>query len=192
LINHAITDLPVGVDLLRQLQERVPIVMCEGNHDLFEGRTAFAKGVRDAQVPLLINEQHVVRVRGYPLQFLGLRWGGGDPRLNRRDSALVANFQQLRTFRDPDPFTILLAHHPHAFDLAAEANVGLTLAGHTHGGQLMLTPGIGPGPLMYKYWSGLYRKPNGSACVVSNGIGNWFPLRVNAPAELVHITLRRA
>ena len=72
----------------------------------------------------------------------------------------------------------------------------LTLAGHTHGGQLMLPGGIGPGPLMYRYWSGLYRQPTptggAAACVVSNGVGNWFPLRMNAPAEIVHLTLRRA
>jgi predicted MPP superfamily phosphohydrolase len=28
--------------------------------------------------------------------------------------------------------------------------------------------------------------------VVSNGVGNWFPLRINAPAEIVKITLRTA
>ena len=26
----------------------------------------------------------------------------------------------------------------------------------------------------------------GRALVVSNGVGNWFPLRVQAPAEIVH------
>ncbi|MEA3186994.1 MAG: hypothetical protein QOD99_824, partial [Chthoniobacter sp.] len=26
--------------------------------------------------------------------------------------------------------------------------------------------------------------------IVSNGVGNWFPVRVHAPAEIVHITLR--
>ena len=25
----------------------------------------------------------------------------------------------------------------------------------------------------------------------ANGVGNWFPLRVNAPAEIIHITLRQ-
>jgi predicted MPP superfamily phosphohydrolase len=44
---------------------------------------------------------------------------------------------------------------------------------------------------MFKYWSGLYRRGS-SALVVSNGVGNWFPLRINAPAEILHITLRRA
>jgi predicted MPP superfamily phosphohydrolase len=28
--------------------------------------------------------------------------------------------------------------------------------------------------------------------IVSNGIGNMFPIRINAPAEIVHITLRCA
>jgi predicted MPP superfamily phosphohydrolase len=55
----------------------------------------------------------------------------------------------------------------------------------------MLTPHIGPGPLVYKYWSGLYEKPD-AKLIVSNGVGNWFPLRINAPAEIVHITLKKA
>jgi predicted MPP superfamily phosphohydrolase len=95
--------------------------------------------------------------------------------------------------RKPDggTFPILLTHHPHAFDVAADAGIPLTLAGHTHGGQLMLSDHIGAGSMMFKYWSGLYRRGN-SALVVSNGVGNWFPLRINAPAEIVHITLRRA
>jgi uncharacterized protein len=44
---------------------------------------------------------------------------------------------------------------------------------------------------MFRYWSGLYRS-GASQLVVSNGVGNWFPLRVNAPAEIIHITLRQA
>jgi predicted MPP superfamily phosphohydrolase len=89
-----------------------------------------------------------------------------------------------------DAFPILLAHHPHAFDPAAAAGIPLTLAGHTHGGQLMLTDTLGFGPAMFRYWSGEYRKGD-NALVVSNGVGNWFPLRINAPAEIIHLTLRR-
>jgi hypothetical protein len=81
-----------------------------------------------------------------------------------------------------------LAHHPHAFDAAAAAGVPLTLSGHTHGGQLMLNEQLGFGPAMFRYWSGWYRK-GVSQLVVSNGVGNWFPLRVNAPAEIIHLTL---
>ena len=83
-----------------------------------------------------------------------------------------------------------MAHHPHAFDLAAEAKIPLTLSGHTHGGQIM-PAGRGFGQMMYRYWSGLYDK-GPSKLIVSNGVGNWFPLRINAPAEIVEITLRTA
>ena len=81
-----------------------------------------------------------------------------------------------------------------AFDAAAASGVPLTVSGHTHGGQLMLTDDFGFGPLMYRYWSGLYRKPeeNGAALVVSNGVGNWFPVRTRAPAEIIALTLRQA
>ena len=41
--------------------------------------------------------------------------------------------QRVAALRKPDAFPILLAHHPHAFDPAAEAGLPLTLAGHSHG-----------------------------------------------------------
>jgi predicted MPP superfamily phosphohydrolase len=98
---------------------------------------------------------------------------------------------QLLAQGKPDAFTILLAHHPQVFDAAAAAGIPLTLAGHTHGGQLMLTPRLGFGPWLYRYWSGLYRQ-GASQLVVSNGTGNWFPLRIGAPAEIVLLTLESA
>src|SRR2546421_5506017 len=100
--------------------------------------------------------------------------------------------QRVCALRNRDQFQILLAHHPHAFDPAAAAGIPLTLSGHTHGGQLMLNERLGAGPVMFRYWSGLYRKPDGNALFVSNGVGNWFPLRLHAPAEIVHLTLRSA
>jgi predicted MPP superfamily phosphohydrolase len=95
--------------------------------------------------------------------------------------------EELLPLRETGAFPILLAHHPHAFDFAGD--IPLTLTGHTHGGQLMVTPNLGCGPMLYRYWSGLYEKAD-RALVVSNGTGNWFPLRTRAPAEIVHITLR--
>jgi predicted MPP superfamily phosphohydrolase len=115
-------------------------------------------------------------VRGQAVRILGLRWDEGD--------GIASDLAR----RDRDDFTILLAHHPDAFDAAAQADVPLTLAGHTHGGQLMLTPHFGFGPWLYRYWSGLYRK-GASQLVVSNGVGNWFPLRIGAPAEIIFLTL---
>jgi predicted MPP superfamily phosphohydrolase len=36
----------------------------------------------------------------------------------------------------PDTVNILLSHHPNNFERAAQLGIDLTLAGHTHGGQL--------------------------------------------------------
>jgi len=91
--------------------------------------------------------------------------------------------------RQAEAFPVLLAHHPHAFDAAVKADLPLTLAGHTHGGQWMLDSQHGVGSALFRYWSGLYTRGR-SQMIVSNGVGNWLPVRINAPAEIVHLTLR--
>jgi uncharacterized protein len=192
LINGALHELPEGIDAVRRLDARSGVYMIEGNHDLFPGRKAFESGVKASGIPLLVNETAQLTVRGHPLQLLGLRWGG--PIFRRRqgydDDTIGATFEELVALRDPEAFPILLAHHPHAFDPAAAAQIPLILAGHTHGGQLMLNEETGFGPLMFRYWSGHYTKGD-SHLIVSNGVGNWFPLRTRAPAEIIHLTLRK-
>jgi predicted MPP superfamily phosphohydrolase len=163
--------------------------MVEGNHDLFDDAGEFERRVRAAGVPLLLDETAVADVRGYPVQLFGLRWTSGDVR--QRDRVTAMQVRNLMKQRQPDAFPILLAHHPHAFDAAVEADLPLTLSGHTHGGYLMLDSQHGFGPALFRYWSGLYTRGR-SQMIVSNGVGNWFPIRINAPAEIVHITLRSA
>jgi predicted MPP superfamily phosphohydrolase len=189
LINDALADLDTGLELTRQMEARFGVAIIEGNHDLIENPREFESRVRASGIPFLLDESMTVDVRGVPVQLLGLRWtrvsGEG------RDAAISAEVRKLLEQRTTDAFPILLAHHPHAFDAAAEAQLPLTLSGHTHGGQLMLNEQLGFGPAMFRYWSGLYTRGQ-SKLIVSNGVGNWFPLRVNAPAEIVHLTLRRA
>ena len=182
LIDVALSDLPLATDYLNRLDPRHGMLVCEGNHDLFENRAEFESRTRAAGLPLLVDEARTINFRGYPIQFLGTRWDEGG------DQAISQTFQTVQQLLTPETFPILLAHHPHAFDEAAGVGIPLTLSGHTHGGQLMITDNIGGGPLFFRYWSGLYRK-NRSSLVVSNGVGAWFPLRINAPAEIVHLTL---
>lgn len=213
LIDFSLSDLPKALDAVRRLDAPAGVFMCEGNHDLFQSRERFEQTVRAADVGLLINQTENVLVRGREIQLLGLRWGLDRPSQYRSvyadlyqadgrsfadnaewkpwrdDAGAAVHLQALAPQINPDATRIVLAHHPHAFDAAAQSGAALTLAGHTHGGQLMLTKNLGAGPMMYRYWSGLYRKGN-SHLVVSNGAGNWLPLRINAPAEIVHITLR--
>jgi hypothetical protein len=193
LINYALSDLPAALDVVKRLESKYGVFVCEGNHDLFENPPEFRRQTLAAGLNLLVNESAVIPVRDVPVQVLGLRWGAreGDPRAmrSRGDAAIASSMRELLAQRRSEAFPILLAHHPHAFDYAAD--IPLTLAGHTHGGQLMLTKDFGFGPAMFRYWSGLYEKAD-RALVVSNGVGNWFPVRIQAPAEIVHLTLKRA
>lgn len=190
IIDYDQAKLPEALAMLKGMKARYGLFICEGNHDLFGGRPSFEKEVRASGLPLLINQSERISVAGQVVEIMGIRWGslrGG------RGADLEANMKQLMKNRPasaPD-FSILLAHHPHAFDIAIDHGIPLTLAGHTHGGQLMLTKRFGAGTMLFKYVSGEYSQ--GSArLVVSNGTGNWFPLRIGAPAEIGEITLRRA
>ena len=187
LINDAIADLDHGLDLVRSMQASHGVYLIEGNHDLIENGPEFERRMKDSGIPFLLDESVVITVRGTALQLLGLSWTRAR---ENRDVAIAAAVRQLLNQRQPESFPILLAHHPHAFDAAAAASVPLTLAGHTHGGQLMLNEQYGFGPALFRYWSGLYTK-GASKLIVSNGVGNWFPLRLRAPAELLHLTLLR-
>ncbi|MGH7176098.1 MAG: metallophosphoesterase [Tepidisphaeraceae bacterium] len=180
LIDLSLSDLPRAIAMMRRLDPRGGLFICEGNHDLIESRAGFETAMKHASMPLLLDETATVVLRGVPIQIIGARWSRGQ-------SGMPAALTALQTALDPRAFPILLAHHPHLWDLSA---VPLTLSGHTHGGQLMLNERLGAGPVIFRYWSGLYRR-NGQALVVNNGAGNWFPLRIHAPAEIIRLTLRR-
>ena len=206
LIDASQRDVSPGIEFMKRLRPRHGMAMIEGNHDVVWDAVRFESDVKDAGLPLLLDETMTLRVPGRttPVQFLGTTWGAllSGKELHRagkeRDlwfreysnEARDASVKSVAAMREADAFPILLAHHPHSFDAAATAHLPLVLSGHTHGGQIMLTHNIGAGPLRFRYWAGLYRKP-GSQMFISNGIGSWFPLRVNAPSEIVKITLRQ-
>ena len=204
VINVDAEDIPEAMNGLRRLSAPMGVFVCEGNHDLIQSPRRFWDEIRRTPgVRFLRNDAATVIRNGHPVQLLGLRWGGIAPsatipsdandsvprRRDRSDAAIAESCRQLGESVEADAFPVLLAHHPHAFDFAPFAK--LTLAGHTHGGQLNVSKQLSPGRLMYRYWSGLYADGEGRKLVVSNGAGNWFPLRINAPAEIVKLTLRR-
>lgn len=182
LINRSLNDLPDGIAMLRQFRARYGVYSCQGNHDCIDDRKVFERDVPRAGLNLLLDEARAVDVRGTKVRLLAPRWWG------YHDDVIAWSVNQLAPAATNDAFNILLAHHPHTFDAAAAAGIPLTLAGHSHGGQVGLTQNLGIGRLMYRYWSGPYVKGDSTA-VVSNGTGNWFPLRINVPCEIVKITL---
>ena len=185
LINDSLGYLDPAIDLVRKMHGRFGVYVIEGNHDLIENPSEFETRMSGSGIPFLLDQSAILQLRGQPVQLLGLSWTRSR---HNRDQAISQAVRSLIGQRQPEAFSILLAHHPHAFDPAAEANIPLTLSGHTHGGQLMLNQQCGFGPAFFRYWSGVYGRAD-SKLVVSNGVGNWFPLRINAPAEIVHLTL---
>jgi predicted MPP superfamily phosphohydrolase len=87
----------------------------------------------------------------------------------------------------PDTANILLSHNPNSFDRASDLGIDLTLAGHTHGGQVTLEfihPGLSPSRLITPYVQGWFRK-GASQLYVNRGIGTiGFPIRLGAPPEI--------
>ena len=113
---------------------------------------------------------------------------------------------------------ILLAHNPNSFYRAAELGIQLTLAGHTHGGQVqveILHRHMNPARFFTPFTAGLYQQPAGRApsnsdsagfisasslqprgssfLYVNRGLGTiGAPVRIGVPPEITLLTLRRA
>jgi predicted MPP superfamily phosphohydrolase len=130
----------------------------------------------------------VLRVGSAKLQIFGvddpIRHG---PTANYYRDALT----RLAATAEPDAFRLLLCHRPQGFASARELGFHLTLAGHTHGGQLgLLGKSAFEVILGHRHQWGLYRE-NERVLYTSSGFGHWFPFRLHCPTELPIITLRR-
>jgi predicted MPP superfamily phosphohydrolase len=93
-----------------------------------------------------------------------------------------------------DTVNILLSHNPNSFDRAAELGVDLSLAGHTHGGQVNLEfihPCLTPSRLITSYVKGWFEK-SGAQLYVNRGIGTiGVPARLGARPEITVFELIR-
>ena len=94
----------------------------------------------------------------------------------------------------PDAFNVLLSHNPDVFPVAARQGYQLTIAGHTHGGQVrveILHQDLNVARFFTPYVDGLYRR-DGAAVFVSRGIGTIaLPARLGAPPEVNLLRLCR-
>ncbi|MEK6642734.1 MAG: metallophosphoesterase [Planctomycetota bacterium] len=185
--------LPPALDAFAQMHAAHGLFTCIGNHDEIDDRDAFITAMRE-RLPLLIDQCHPLTIGGERITLAGLDWARNDRAIGPR-AGHAEHVQSMLRLHDPnaDGPIIALAHHPHAWDALADAGIPLTLSGHTHGGQIMLTPpntrpDIGCGQALFRYIRGFYEKP-GSTLFVNRGVGNWFPLRINSPAEIVQIQL---
>lgn len=153
-----------------------------GNHDLLDNARKVLHLATDAGLMPLRGETTVARGG---LRIAGIDWS----------RTIEGNAREVRGVVG-EKFVphLLLAHNPKAFREAAKLRVPLTLAGHTHGGQFALLPQLrnrSRAAADRALRAGHYHE-GGSHLFVTTGVGGWFPLRVNCPAEVVVITVRRA
>lgn len=179
---HELQWLPAGLDALRA---REAVVAVPGNHDYAADPdlTAFHRVLQDAGVLNLINRGTRLRRGSASVWIAGVDdLTAGHPDLE----AALAGLAE-------DEPAVLLSHHPDLFCEAAHAGVDLTLAGHTHGGQITwfgqaLLPGHHH--TQFGYWHGRHHG-DGAHLLVGRGVGVCtLPVRIAAPPEVLLIELR--
>lgn len=164
----AAVDAPMGTALVL------------GNHDELHCPDTVQRLGLEAGLHVLRNEAVEIAHNGHHLIVGGIDWA--------RTTEQCAKYVDLTTGEESTH--LLLSHNPKAFTRASEHGVPLTLSGHTHGGQIALKGFPNTNLAMsHRHSAGLFAKGD-SKLFVTTGIGAWFPLRVNCPAEIVMLTMR--
>jgi len=193
IINWGSTFIREAIDVLSGLKAKKGVFAVLGNHDFYGDLKDLCNNLEKSGVIVLRNKYE--KIYNEDKRSCFYLAGIDDPRgswyLNE-DFPFVKD-----TLKDvpKDGFKVLLSHRPNVFDLAAKQGVHLTLAGHTHGGQIILPSVSGHGPslasIAYKHDYGLYQKEN-SFLYVNKGLGVVGPpVRVNCPREITRIILKR-
>lgn len=202
--------LPPLLEMLRQFD--IPVYAVLGNHDYtsFGGDPAplvaclAAHGItllRNASAAVTVGEQRLCIIGLDDLQESATYYKPGtyqtpdEYRLAAQQLDWYAQFDGL----EPETPRILLAHNPDAAYLPGRPPLAV-LAGHTHGGQVMLLdwvsralhtrlhPHLPPGSAVT--WAGR-RTVQGRTLIVSRGMeGSALPLRLLRPPEAVAVTFR--
>ncbi|MCB2231587.1 metallophosphoesterase [bacterium] len=183
-------QLPDALTLIDQLAAPHGAVTSLGNHEYFRGVERVRRIHDQSPVPLLVNQSTVITRGASTLRVLAI----DDPRgMGAKNVEFFRETIDTTLERAPEAdFTVLMSHRPDAFDHASTTGIDLTLAGHTHGGQI----GVFGRSVFEPYWPdrylwGHYRK-NGSQLYTSAGVGHWFPFRLGCPPEAPVIELHRS
>lgn len=87
---------------------------------------------------------------------------------------------------------IVLIHNPEKINIKELTNIHIILAGHLHGGQFIFFKTKNnsnfPGCLLYKHCADRKQIFN-TTLIVSKGLGDTFPFRLNCPKEIIKITI---
>lgn len=195
LVNNQASEVEPYLDTLGQLHASDGIYSIWGNHDYCEYGNNHSIGALKRNRRMLygyqeslgwhqlMNEHHVVSHGMASIAVIGVENPGQPPFTNR------SNLKKAMKGLNPDMFKILLSHDPHHWRREVVGKkIQLTLAGHTHAGQLKIGKWT-PARMAFKEWGGAYRIGE-QMLYVSSGIGGSFPFRLGAWPELTVITLK--
>jgi uncharacterized protein len=161
-----------------------------GNHDWWYDIDGVRKALRQVHIPVMENDAVLLGEPGKRFWLAGLGdqiayWLGHSEFKGVDD--LPGTLARIRT---DDP-VILLVHEPDIFT-QVPGRVALTLAGHTHGGQIrlpLLPPVWAPSEFGARFAYG-HIVEQGRHLIVSGGLGcSKVPLRLGVPPEIVRIRL---
>jgi predicted MPP superfamily phosphohydrolase len=168
---------------IARLKSGAGIYACNGNHEIHADAEEYcAVQGRRLGIRFLRQECAPVRFGSATIQLVGVDY----QRLRR---PYLVNTEK---FVESCNVNILLSHNPDVFPVARRKGFALTLAGHTHGGQVnveILERSLNVAAFFTPFTKGLYHE-QGSSLYVSAGIGTvGIPVRVGAPAEVSLVKL---
>jgi uncharacterized protein len=163
---------------LGRLRADAGVLGCLGNHELYaEVEDYVTTQGRRVGIEFLRRQSKLLRFGGTAINFAGVDY-------QRMNSRYLAGTERLIS---PGAVNILLSHNPDVFPVAAEQGYDLTIAGHTHGGQVdfeILHQHVNVARYFTPFVRGLYRREK-SSVYVSTGLGTiGVPVRIGAPPEV--------
>lgn len=147
------------VDEIRRLRAPLGVWGCNGNHEIYARAESAAQSLfAEAGMRLLRYENAQLTFRGAPFNLLGVDYQRERTNTGHRVPMLADVAPLVRR----DMPNILLSHNPNSFNRAAELGIELSLAGHTHGGQIqveILDHRLSPARFITDYIAGTYYRP---------------------------------
>jgi uncharacterized protein len=184
-----------AVESLAGLRAPFGVFGCLGNHEMWTRtqdsitRLFGGRGIR-----ILRQQRAAIAIHGDALNLIGVDFQARPGSRLRGKFIARPYLQGIEPLVLPDTVNILLSHNPNTFDRAAELGVDLSLAGHTHGGQVTLEfihPSLTPSRLITSYVKGCFEK-SGAQLYVNRGIGTIaVPARLGARPEITLFELTR-
>lgn len=147
------------IEQIRHLRAPLGVWGCNGNHEVYARMEDLAQILyAQAGMTLLRQEAKQLVFKGASFNLLGVDY--------QRERTPTGRRMQMLTEIEPlvrrDMPNILLSHNPNSYNRAAELGIELSLAGHTHGGQVqveILDHRLSPARFITDYIAGLYSHP---------------------------------